>query len=140
MRSFVLALGLSISGVVPGYAQDLSGSLIVELNRVVPLEGACRLTFLAQNNLDQDVESLVLETVLFTTEGVVDRLTLFDLSALPASRPRVREFDLPGLDCNSLGRVLFNGVSQCQGEGLDASSCEGVLSPISRVDEIDVVG
>lgn len=120
--------------------ENAAGSLIVELNRLVPVEGACRLTFLAQNNIEQDVEQIVFETVLFTTEGAVERLTLFDLGQLPLARPRVREFDLPGLACEDLGRVLFNGIEICVGDGLDAETCAGALSPISRVDGVEVIG
>ncbi|MEJ6392163.1 hypothetical protein V8J82_02785 [Gymnodinialimonas sp. 2305UL16-5] len=121
-------------------AQGPTGNIIIELNRAVAIEGACRLTFLAQNNMDQDIEQIVFETVLFTTEGAVDRLTLFDMGNLPAARPRVREFDMPGLACDGLGQVLINGVDACAGDDLDAATCEGALSPVSRVDGVEVIG
>ena len=121
-------------------AQEAGDALIVELNRVVPLDGACRLTFMAQNNMDMDVEQVVFETVLFSTDGGVERLTLFDLGALPTARPRVREFDMQGLACENLGRVLFNGVDACSGEGVDPETCEDALSPVSRVEGVEVIG
>ncbi|ABD55048.1 hypothetical protein Jann_2131 [Jannaschia sp. CCS1] len=139
MRAFltatlIAALPLGVA------AQEAPRPLIIELNRIVPLEGACRLTFMAQNNMDVDVAQIVFETVLFTTQGGVERLTLFDMGTLPTARPRVREFDMPGLACEDLGRVLFNGVDTCTGDGLDATMCEGALSPVSRVDSVEVIG
>lgn len=134
------ALALAMALPSGAMAQDAPGALIVELNRVVPLDNACRLTFLAQNNMDRDVAGIVFETVLFDTEGGVERLTLFDLGDLPSARPRVREFDMAGLACADLGRILFNGVDACEGAGVDAETCQGALAPVSRVDGVEVIG
>ncbi len=140
MRGLVATAALVAALPLGAAAQEASGRLIIELNRVVPLDGACRLTFLAQNNMEVDVGQIVFETVLFTADGGVDRLTLFDMGALPTARPRVREFDMPGLACAGLGRVLFNGVDTCTGDGLDAATCEGALAPVSRVDGVEMIG
>jgi hypothetical protein len=110
-------------------------ALALELNRIDQLEGACRLTFLAENGLGADVEALTLETVLIDTAGVVERLTLFEFGALPDSVPRVRQFDVPGLSCDALGRVLVNGVSECTGP----ASCGEALGLTSRVD-VELLG
>lgn len=99
-------------------AEQSSPSLSVELNTLTQLEGACRLTFYAGNTLGSDIDALSLEAVIFTTEGEVERLTLFDLGTLPEGRPRVRQFDLPGLPCDEVGQVLVNGLAACEGEGL----------------------
>jgi len=120
----------------PALAQaDAAPALSLELNRVDPLDGACRLTFMAENGFDTGLEALSLETVLIDTEGRVERLTLFDFGALPAGVPRVRQFDIPGLDCAALGRVLINGVSECGG----SQDCGGALRLNSRSD-VEVIG
>lgn len=116
-----------------------STALFVELNTLSPLDGGCRLTFMATNALGTDVEQLVLETVLLTTDGKVDRLTLFDLRDLPANRPRVRQFDVSGLSCDGLGRVLINGIDTCSGEGLDRATCTDQLDLSTRTD-VEVIG
>ncbi|WP_341863752.1 hypothetical protein [Gymnodinialimonas sp. 57CJ19] len=140
--AITILLGAALVAALPlgAAAQDAPAALIVQLNRVVLLDGACRLTFMAQNYMDADIEQIVFETVLFTTEGSIDRLTLFDMAALPTARPRVREFDMPGLSCDTLGRVHFNGVDTCAGDGLDPARCEGALFPVSRVDDVEVIG
>ena len=108
--------------------------LAVELNTVTEIENGCRLSFLAENTLGADLSVLVLETVLFTVDGGVDRLTLFDFQDLPRGRPRVRQFDLNGSNCVNLGDLLINGVQSCIGEGLAGSECSEALSLSSRTD------
>lgn len=120
----------------PALAQeDTAPRLSLELNRIDALEGACRLTFMAENALDEDLDALSLETVLIDTEGRVERLTLFDFGALPAGIPRVRQFDVPGLACDSLGRVLINGVTECGA----AEGCSDALELRTRT-EVEVIG
>ncbi|MCU4651385.1 hypothetical protein N8I71_00955 [Roseibacterium sp. SDUM158016] len=130
----ILALGLVAPGL--GLAQSNEGQrLALELNRVDPVDGACRLTFLAENALGEEIAALSLETVLIDTSGVVERLTLFDFGALPMDVPRVRQFDVPGLACEALGRVLINGVSECGGVG----NCAERLQLSTRTD-VELLG
>jgi hypothetical protein len=109
--------------------------LSIELNRIDPIEGGCRLTFLAQNALGADLQTLSLETVLIDRDGRVERLTLFAFGALPNGIPRVRQFDIQGLACDHLGRVLINGIAECSA----GAACAEGLRPTSRT-EIEVIG
>lgn len=113
--------------------------LRIELNTATDVEGACRLSFLAENGLSVDLDALVLETVVFTTERQVDRLTLFDFQTVPAGRPRVRQFDLAGVTCAGMGSLLINGVEACSGDGIEPTDCQGALQLESRT-EIEVQG
>jgi len=88
--------------------------------------------------LGQDMKA-VYETVLFDKSGQVNRMTLFDFGELPYGRPRVRQFEIPNLQCENLGRVLFNGVHACSGEGIDAAKCEGGLNLSTRT-PVEVLG
>ncbi|WP_246252339.1 hypothetical protein [Parasulfitobacter algicola] len=82
---------------------------------------------------------VVYEAVLFDKNGQVNRLTLFDFGSLPSQRPRVRQFAVPQMTCENLGRVLFNGASTCVGDGLDETLCDNGFLPSSRID-IEVLG
>ncbi|MDP5348764.1 MAG: hypothetical protein NWQ32_10275 [Paracoccaceae bacterium] len=125
------AICLCLPLIAPGaFAQGASGGLSLELNRIDALDGACRLTFLAQNTLGSDLETLSLETVLIDTKGRVERLTLFEFGALPDGVPRVRQFDVPGLVCDDLGRVLINGVAACSA----GAACQQRLELSTRTD------
>ena len=133
--SVVLCLSALLPTSEATQAQEAARSLSLELNRIDPLEGACRLTFLAENGLGADLASLSLETVLIDRDGRVERLTLFEFGALPQGVPRVRQFDIAGLACESLGRVLINGVADCSA----GDACAAGLELSSRTD-VELVG
>lgn len=113
--------------------------LSLELNATSDVEGSCRMSFLVRNELAQDVEALVVETVIFTKEFQVDRLTLFDFQSVPVGRPRVRQFDLSGTACSDVGSVLINGVDSCEGGSLTPDICQAALDLSTRT-EIGVDG
>lgn len=137
MRSLSVLLAAALA--TPALAEQPAPALGLELNTVSEEEGACRLTFLAENALGADLDALVLEAVLFTAEGSVDRLTLFDFGALPAGRPRVRQFDVGGLSCDALGQVLVNGTTECAGAGLAPGACIDALRLSTRTG-VEVAG
>lgn len=118
---------------------DLSDKIAIELNTVAEGQDSCTLTFLVTNGHTVDIEQLVYETVLFDSNGAVDRLTLFDFGTLPVARPRVRQFAVSDLACRDLGRVLFNGLHTCEAQGLDKAVCAAGLVPSSRV-SVEVLG
>jgi hypothetical protein len=136
--SLSLVCQLLLALAVPAGAQE-TPSLSVELNTVEPQAEACRLTFVVENQLGADLDALVFETVLFDTAGQVLTLTLFDFGAVPQSRPRVRQFDLPGSDCASIARVLLNDTHACRGDGLSPDSCTKGLHWSSRT-SVEVIG
>jgi len=135
MRLSLCALACLVAAAPAPAQEETAPRLSLELNRVDALDGACRLTFMAENGLGADLDALSLETVLIDTEGRVERLTLFDFGALPAGIPRVRQFDIEGLACDSLGRVLINGVSDCGG----VEGCGDALEFGTRTD-VEVIG
>lgn len=120
-------------------AADAAPSLSIEFNSALQLEGACRLTFFAENGMGTPISALSLEAVLFTTQGAVERLTLFDLGELPEGRPRVRQFDVPELQCDAIGQILINGLSKCEGDDLTPTSCLNSLTLNSRT-ELELIG
>lgn len=118
----------------PTEAATGADGIRIELNRLDPQPGACRISLVTENASDQDVERLVLEAVGFNRDGQVAAITLLDLQGLPAGRMRVRSFDLPGLDCEGLGRLLIND-STCA--PADAAICARPLRLGSLV-EVEV--
>ncbi|AVO39739.1 hypothetical protein C6Y53_10220 [Pukyongiella litopenaei] len=127
------------AGDTTGDTTDSGAGLRIELNAAEQRDDACLLTFVVENRQDGDIDRAVYETVLFDTEGRVDRLTLFNFADLPAGRVRVRQFAVPELSCASLGRVLINGVSSCEAGDTGADACDGALELDSRT-AIEVLG
>lgn len=112
--------------------------LSLTLAGATPAEGACRLSFLAQNALGGELSALVLEAAVFTRAGRLERLMLLDFRELPAGKPRLRQFDLPGVDCAGLGQILINGATQCA--GVEETLCLRALVLESRLEEMELTG
>ena len=125
----------ALSAAAPALAGEPSPgpSLSIEINKAEQLEATCRLVFMTRNGLGVDLSELSLETVLFDTEGGVERFTLFDFRDVPAGKTRVRQFDLPDTRCDGIGHVLINGAAACAGEGLSGAECIEHLEPASRI-------
>jgi hypothetical protein len=106
--------------------------LHLELNTVEPSKAGCRLTFVVTNDLGEGLDKAAFEMALFNDAGVVDRLTVLDFKDLPAGKTKVTRFDLPGVDCDKVGRVLVNSATACSGTGVDAKACIRDLKTTSR--------
>nr|WP_261395655.1 hypothetical protein [Salipiger bermudensis] len=135
--SLAVALALGLAG--PLAAQDSAPALTLELNAQEQVETGCKLSFLARNGHPTAIDKVVYETVLFDTTGQVERLTLFDFGTLPAGKPRLRQFVVPGLQCDGLGQILINGASTCEAGELGASACIEGLGLTSRTD-VEMMG
>ncbi|OZB18163.1 MAG: hypothetical protein B7X55_05305 [Rhodobacterales bacterium 34-62-10] len=140
---------LLIAAVLTGAPLHAEAPLLtLELNAVAEQDSGCRITFVATNALAADISALVVEAVIFTPDGLVDRLALLDFQSLPQSRPRVRQFDLPGLTCDRIGQVLINAVGTCAGTGtgpgtgtgLDPAACAAAMTVYSRIETITISG
>ncbi|WP_170561795.1 hypothetical protein [Ruegeria atlantica] len=117
----------------------VSEGLQVELNTVQDVGQACRLTFVVENKTGTAIDEASFETVIFDASGSVVSLSIFNFRDLPADRPRVRQFDLPGRDCGSVGKALINGTNSCKVAGADSSVCEDGLKLQSRTD-VELIG
>ena len=139
---FALATGLAFTSSFSVQAQTAGtppSGLSLELNTVKEVNGACRLTFLVQNQTGTDVEKAAFETVIFDSAGGVVTLSLFDFRDLPGNRPRVRQFSLPDLECATIGRVLINGANSCIVGGAQSDICASELNLRSRID-VELLG
>lgn len=132
----IAAAALSVALATGAVAEETALSL--ELNALDARDGACRITFLARNDGADDIEQAVFEAVIFDTEGRVERLTLFDVQSLPVGRPRVRQFDLAGLACGDIGRLLINGTTTCTVGGAESDAC--ALPVLSSRADVDLIG
>ncbi len=107
-------------------------ALSLELNAVQQSQKGCRLTFVVANRLGADLSKAAFEIALFDPAGVVDTLTVLDFKELPAEKTKVTRFDLPGLDCSKISRVLVNRATECAGEGIEPSACMRQLAPSTK--------
>ena len=140
-KQAALAMMLCALAPVSGIAQetDITNKISIELNAAQTTDTNCTLTFLITNGLESPIEGLTFETVLFDQGGQVNRLTLFNFGDLPPARPRVRQFAVPDVSCEALGRIIFNGANTCTVSGAPSDICETGLILSTRTD-IEVLG
>lgn len=114
-------------------AQDAPEKMLtVELNVLEPSQKGCKLTFVAGNALPQPISKVSFEFVLFDAKGLVERMAVLDFRDLPAGKTKVRQFDLPGTQCDAVQSMLINDAPVCEGEGLDKAACMQSLQPSSK--------
>jgi hypothetical protein len=114
-------------------AQAEPGKIAVEFNDLQQAEGGCRAVFVLNNGLDKPVDKLALRVVAFDTDEHATLFLSLDVGALPVGKTRVLRFDLgAGVACDSVGRLVLNDVTSCDGEGLDPAACLAEVSLSSR--------
>jgi len=131
-KSTMIVAGLALSflsaAFSPAQAQDAPAQteapeLALELNALQPSERGCRVTFLVSNALGKELSQVAFELALFTKAGMISRLTVVDFKDLPVGKTKVRQYDLPSLNCADVGRILVNNTTECAGDGVEADAC-----------------
>jgi hypothetical protein len=130
----IAVLALLAPAIVTAGAQEAgeNPALLLELNGAQPSDKGCRLTFVVTNNLGAELSKAAFEIALFNDAGVVDRLTVLDFNELPAGKTKVARFDLAGVDCTKISRVLINHATECTGAGIDPKACLAQLKPETK--------
>lgn len=89
-------------------------SLQVELNKLEPQDGACRAYLVFENRTSHSFSALTLDLVMFDHEGIIAKRLAVDASPLPADKTSVKLFDIEGLSCDNITRILINDVLDCR--------------------------
>ncbi|KKC32454.1 hypothetical protein [Devosia psychrophila] len=133
-RPIAALLGLAML-VSPVVAQETATpSFALELNALQSTETGCRVSFLATNQLGGQLDRAAVELALFDTGGAIDRIVTLDFKNLSNGKTKVLQFQLTGLQCDSLGRVLVNDISACEGEITPPTICLDALKTSTRLD------
>ncbi|MDL2405376.1 hypothetical protein PY650_06830 [Rhizobium calliandrae] len=135
----VAALGLfAIASCVPAFAEEVTAvpaanaqKLTVELNALVPSQKGLMMTFVAENDLATAIGKISFELAFFNDKNAVDRVTVLDFRDLPVGKKRVRQFDMPGVKCESVSRIIMNDTPVCDGPA--AGKCKAALTTRSQL-------
>jgi hypothetical protein len=133
-RLFAAFVGLGLLCSSTAAQEAASASLELELNALQPAEAGCRVTFLATNRLGGQLDRAAVELALFDTSGTIDRIVTLDFKDLSAGKTKVLQFELAGLQCDGVGRLLVNDVTACEGAISPAAICLDALKPSTRLD------
>jgi hypothetical protein len=131
-----LATLLTIVALQPALAQQSApkAGLALELNALQPVEAGCRVTFLATNSLPAQLDRAAVEIAFFLQDGGIDRIVTLDFKGLSPGKTKVLQFELAGLACPDLGRLLINDITACEGTGIVPTACLDNLVTTSRPD------
>ena len=138
MFRFALVTLLTVAALQPALGQESAPApqpqLVLELNALQPAETGCRVTFLATNNLPGQLDRAAVEMAFFLTDGGIDRIVTLDFQALSPGKTKVLQFELAGLGCPQLGRLLINDITACEGTDIAPTACLEGLITSSRPD------
>ena len=137
-------LALAVSGLfaaassVSAFAQDANAAapasaahrLTVELNALAPSQKGCMMTFVAENDMATPINKISFELAFFNEKNAVDRVSVLDFRDLPLSKKRVRQFDMPGVKCETVSRIIINDTPVCDGPA--AGECKAALTTRSQ--------
>lgn len=107
-------------------------SLSVELNKLEPHEDACRAYLVFDNTASSVYESLKLDLVMFDPDGVISRRLAVEGAPLAADKTTVKLFDIAGVACADIGRVLLNDILACRDDAGEHDDCLSRLQLESR--------
>jgi hypothetical protein len=128
--SAVLAASL-LACALPALAAE---SVRVELNKLEPQDGACRAYLVFENQTGQSFSGLSLDLVMFDQEGIIAKRLAVNAAPLPAAKTSVKLFDIDGLACADIGRILINDAIDCADENGDVPNCVTLIEPSARGD------
>jgi hypothetical protein len=127
------AVAALVLAACPAFAQDATPAIALELNGVADVpdvaEGACRLTYVANNGLAAPLEKTSFQMAVFDAAGAVTRLIALDFGALAVGKTKVVQFDIPGQTCAQISRIVVNDVVQCTTTG--GAAVDGCLSALA---------
>lgn len=117
------------AGAAAAQEAPAAKGLDIELNALAPSEKGCLFTFVAGNGLGAGLSKVSFEFVIFNDKGTVERLALLDFRDLPAGKSKVRQFDVPGIACDTVKTLLINDAPVCEGEAIEKSRCmDGIVT------------
>lgn len=140
MRANALVLAVyccMATAAPPALAQEpasapQTGGVSVELNKLEPVEGACRAYLVLNSQAQTDFESLKLDLVMFGPDSVVSERVAVEGAPLPAGKTTLRVFDVQGQGCEMIGSVLLNDILDCRDAGGPVAGCLDLVETSSR--------
>lgn len=139
MRSLLLLVSLIGSTASLAAANTDDGKVTIELNKLEPNAAGCQPYLVFENATEIDFGSLKLDLVMFDADGIIARRVAVEGAPLPPGKMAVKVFDMPDLTCDRIGRVLFNGLTQCADHAGERSDCLALIDTGSRAAGVDFI-
>lgn len=129
---FIRALIAAILTLASASALAQAGGIEVELNKLEPVEGACRAYLVTQNLTDTRFDAVQLDVVMFDNDGIVARRLAVQVGPMPKNKTSIKVFDIKNLECQDIGQLLLNDVIECRDDSGARDDCLSLLSVSQR--------
>ena len=129
---FRSALWIVAITLLTSAAQAANTEVSIQLNKLEPNGGACRAYLVLENGTARSFEALKLDLVMFDTDGIVAKRLAVQTAPLAAGKTSLKVFDMTGLSCERVGRLLLNDVMDCMDADGARDDCLGLLSASQR--------
>jgi len=106
----------------------------VELNKLEPVDAACRAYLVFENRTDMAFNTFKLDLVMFDSDNVIAKRVAVEAGTLPVDKTSVKLFDIEGLACPDIERVLLNRVMACETASERQPDCTALTAPSSRTE------
>jgi len=124
-------LSIALAATLPPAGAE-TGQLHVELNRLEERGDACRVHLVLENKSPRAYTSYRLDLVIFSSDGVISRRLALETAPLRANKTMVKEFELAGLTCKGVGRILLNDIPACASDAGELGDCVTTTRVSSR--------
>ncbi|MQT14017.1 Tat pathway signal protein [Segnochrobactrum spirostomi] len=112
----------------------------IELNKLEAQPNGCRVYFLIENAKGPAIKTLKLDLFVMGRDGVVEKRLAVETAPIAASKTIVKLFDLAGVPCDRVGKVLLNDVMTCdEAAQAPAGICLDRVQTASRAPEVPFV-
>lgn len=130
LAAAMLSAGLCLSAGAASAVEK--GRIGVELNKLETAGDACRAYLLLSNGTAAAFTSLKLDLVTFDADGIVQRRVAVETAPIGAGKTSLKVFDIGGIQCAAIRRMLLNGVLSCKGGKEQTADCLSLVSVSSR--------
>ena len=104
----------------------------MELNKLEDRDGACRAYLVFGNGSGERFDDFVLDLIVFDRDQVIAKHLAVDAAPLRADKTIVKMFDIVGIGCADIGRILLNDVSKCESRNGARLDCIDLVAISSR--------
>lgn len=124
------AAGIALLLGAPAVAAEVH----VELNKLEAQDQACRAYLVLENRSDTDFTEFRFDLVMFDPQGVINKRLAVEAAPLRSAKTTVKLFDIDGVECADIGRILINDIIACRDAEGEQVDCIALVRPSARGD------
>ena len=94
-------------------SESNQSKLNIELNNISVNNSICQVYIRVRNATETAYDAFKIDLAFFDKGGVINDRVLVDLAPLRDRKTSIHVFDMPDLDCDNVGEVLLNDITEC---------------------------